>query len=450
MCKWILVDDNESFINDNYEDISSDISNVFNDKYSWKEIVLCIGKVQSGKTRKIFKCIEKAFELDYTAVILLSGVTNYLYDQTLKRLYKENFDDLKVLDKQDISKSSYNSKNKYILTTLKNIQCLDEIIEFVYKIDCSNAKILIVDDESDYASVNIMGNDYSRTYQKICELFSLIPNGKLLQVTATPFANIISNNSLELKADRIVCWSNSHEYTGLHEFSERKENIYEIIEGYKTNPHSYRGLITETVKHFVSTIINNYDRLSNLEDQITCLFNIDLDKETHIIVCNHVNVSLENIKNSPLFYDRYIDKNISPDIYWKRLNSFFNNYEIIILNSDNKDIETKAKYIFYIGGTKISRGNTFENLISEIIINAPVNGKLSVDTLLQRCRWFGYRKENMDLMKIFMTKNIYDALLESEKYINILTTGIHEIQDLYTQIKILDTASQFVVSTRKD
>lgn len=450
MCKWILVDDNESFINDNYEDISSDISNVFNDKYSWKEIVLCIGKVQSGKTRKIFKCIEKAFELDYTAVILLSGVTNYLYDQTLKRLYKENFDDLKVLDKQDISKSSYNSKNKYILTTLKNIQCLDEIIEFVYKIDCSNAKILIVDDESDYASINIMGNDYSRTYQKICELFSLIPNGKLLQVTATPFANIISNNSLELKADRIVCWSNSHEYTGLHEFSERKENIYEIIEGYKTDPHSYRGLITETVKHFVSTIINNYDRLSNLEDQITCLFNIDLDKETHIIVCNHVNVSLENIKNSPLFYDRYIDKNISHDIYWKRLNSFFNNYEIIILNSDNKDIETKAKYIFYIGGTKISRGNTFENLISEIIINAPVNGKLSVDTLLQRCRWFGYRKENMDLMKIFMTKNIYDALLESEKYINILTTGIHEIQDLYTQIKILDTASQFVVSTRKD
>lgn len=450
MCKWILVDDNESFINDNYEDISSDISNVFNDKYSWKEIVLCIGKVQSGKTRKIFKCIEKAFELNYTAVILLSGVTNYLYDQTLKRLYKENFDDVKVLDKQDISKSSYNSKNKYILTTLKNIQCLDEIIEFVYKIDCSNAKILIVDDESDYASVNIMGNDYSRTYQKICALFSLIPNGKLLQVTATPFANIISNNSLELKADRIVCWSNSHEYTGLHEFSERKENIYEIIEGYKTDPHSYRGLITETVKHFVSTIINNYDRLSNLEDQITCLFNIDLDKETHIIVCNHVNVSLENIKNSPLFYDRYIDKNISPDIYWKRLNSFFNNYEIIILNSDNKDIETKAKYIFYIGGTKISRGNTFENLISEIIINAPANGKLSVDTLLQRCRWFGYRKENMDLMKIFMTKNIYDALCESEKYINILTTGIHEIQDLYTRIKILDTASQFVLSTRKD
>lgn len=450
MGRWILVDDNDNYINDNCEDISSDISNVFDCKYSKKEIVLCIGKVQSGKTRKIFKCIEKAFELNYSVIILLSGVTNYLYNQTLKRLYKENFSNVKVLDKQDISKYSYNSINKYILTTLKNIQCLEEIIEFVYKIDCSNAKILIVDDESDYASVNIKENDYSKTYQKICELFSLIPNGKLLQVTATPFANIISNNSLELKADRIVCWSNSHEYTGLHEFSERKENIYEIIEGYKTDPHSYRGLITDTVKYFISTLINNYNRLNNIGDQITCLFNIDLDKETHIIVYNYVNISLQNIKNSPLFYDKYIDKNISPDIYWKRLNSFFDNYEIIILNSDNKDIETKLKYIFYIGGTKISRGNTFENLISEIIINAPVNGKLSVDTLLQRCRWFGYRKENVDLMKIFMTKNIYDALLESEKYINILTTGIHEIQDLYTQIKILDTASQFVVSTRKD
>ncbi len=75
MKKWVFCD----APNDNYDEIlcleedklESDVRAVFNNEID-KEIVLCVGKVQSGKTNKIFHCIKHAF-LNEGCVFLTGG-----------------------------------------------------------------------------------------------------------------------------------------------------------------------------------------------------------------------------------------------------------------------------------------------------------------------------------------------------------------------------------------
>ena len=62
----------------------------------------------------------------------------------------------------------------------------------------------------------------------------------------------------------------------------------------------------------------------------------------------------------------------------------------------------KRSYIA-VGGTRLSRGLTLEGLaVSYFVRHAGAH-----DTLLQMCRWFGFRKGYQDLMRIYLTSPIY-------------------------------------------
>lgn len=458
MGEWFFID-NKNNKQDNLEelDLEKDINQVFNN--SSREIVLCVGKVQSGKTRKILKCIEHAiYNLDYDIVILFGGTTNYLYKQTKRRL-KEYFNNEinynyypEIIEKDYLSNKLIKNK-KYIINALKpnNIEDIIFLLNNTY--DISEKKILIIDDEADYASINISNtNSGSSTYQNLSKLYEKVKKGKILQVTATPFANIISRCSNNTYPDRVVCWSNYKEYKGLVEFNENRKNNYVVINGAKDDIKSYKENIENVVEYFISTVINNHNIfISEINNnEYSCLFNIDLDIKIHEKIKNIIANMLDKISNfKDEFYSKCIDKKIDKNTYHKLINSVLKNSEIIILNSNSKTID-KGIYNFYVGGTLISRGNTFENLIAELIINSPKNAAISVDTLLQRCRWFGNRTKIMPFIKIYMNSDIYESLLESEKYVNLLTIGEHDVNDLFREITILDQSSKYVKSTSKE
>lgn len=448
---WFIINDKSSYEKEIF-DIENDVNLVFEDSNIEKEIVLCIGKVQSGKTNKMFKVFKKALsEFGYDIVIILAGTTTFLVEQTNKRLLEQKDDNFTYLIRDDVKFAKYKEGNKYVLSVFKNNTGLEAAYDFLYTIDkLSDKKILILDDESDFASVNIKQNDLSSTYSNILKLYNFIYNGKLLQVTATPFANIVSSNSTHLYPRRAICWSNPDSYTGLNEFDENKDITYTKINCDKYDPLSYKNIIDDVVKYFITTIINNYDFLSK-KDELSCLFNVDLDTDTHKIVIEYINWALKKIPNNlQIIYEKYIDNNeVSYEKFYQLISNILKEIQVIELNS-TVDQKKKKKYNFYVGGTLISRGNTFENLITEMIINNPKIGKVSVDTLLQRCRWFGYRNDIFSFMKIFMTVNIYESLIESKQYISILTNGQHSIDDLCRKIKILDSKSVFVKSTGKE
>ncbi|WP_026389841.1 Z1 domain-containing protein [[Acholeplasma] multilocale] len=146
------------------------------------------------------------------------------------------------------------------------------------------------------------------------------------------------------------------------------------------------------------------------------------------------NLLLEHEIESALDFEKIFLMNISPDMYvikrmiiekLNRVNvinfvDFFRKWSTIVLNDpetflvkmsgletedkkyDTKEIIDGINSVFIIGGYKIARGVTFDNLLLEVL----TANSIQSDSTLQRARWFGYR----DLT----TLNAMDIILSEE------------------------------------
>ncbi|WML60832.1 Z1 domain-containing protein [Neobacillus sp. PS2-9] len=194
---------------------------------------LVLGYVQSGKTANFTGLINKAFDVGYKLIIVLSGIHNDLRAQTQIRLNEEvigNRTDKEgkamgvaqvyantpdhiisswTTEERDISSghggtSNLNSptlmvvkKNKTVLESLR-----DQLINHrdLYHLDIP---VLIVDDEADQASVDTSDPNKSedpKTINKLIRQILEVFNRKAyVGYTATPFANLLI--SKEAKTD---------------------------------------------------------------------------------------------------------------------------------------------------------------------------------------------------------------------------------------------------------
>ena len=125
----------------------------------------------------------------------------------------------------------------------------------------------------------------------------------------------------------------------------------------------------------------------------------------------------------------------------------------VLLNSESDGENFKSgknQFCIVVGGFMVSRGFTFDNLTTELFLNIP-NGKITVDTLLQRCRWFGNRTLNNrnKFLRIITNEKIVNALKQAEKYVNIFEQGINttNINDIFLKISYLDRNNNEVEST---
>jgi hypothetical protein len=90
---------------------------------------------------------------------------------------------------------------------------------------------LLIDDESDYASVNKsrIEKEQSAIAELIERIYTKSKTCIFFQVTATPFANILSN----IKYNDIQLLTPSDEYTG-SKFFLNKKNFYKLIDANKS------------------------------------------------------------------------------------------------------------------------------------------------------------------------------------------------------------------------
>ncbi|WP_255539464.1 Z1 domain-containing protein [Polynucleobacter sp. JS-Safj-400b-B2] len=177
---------------------------------------LVVGYVQSGKTMSFEMVISLARDNGYGLIIVLAGTKNNLRDQSEDRLKK----DLAIDDGENwylYSNPAANSKSQIegkiqawkknrakkgvLITVLKHGGHIDKLTLLLDKLSISNVPSLIIDDESDQASLNtnaakirngkLLPSEMSATYEKICALRAALPHHSYLQYTATPQANLL-------------------------------------------------------------------------------------------------------------------------------------------------------------------------------------------------------------------------------------------------------------------
>lgn len=190
---------------------------------------MVVGDVQSGKTNNYTALINKAADIGYKLIIILTGTVEDLRSQTQERLDKDFVGSISIAgratrdretkyigvgllenprlpycltDQQnDIEKTPRNSiaviNDPILVVTKKNTHKLNYLLKWLKsEINAKNGyieqPILIIDDEADNASVNT-GNpeeDPKKINRLIREVINTGQKVSYVAYTATPFANI--------------------------------------------------------------------------------------------------------------------------------------------------------------------------------------------------------------------------------------------------------------------
>ena len=171
--------------------------------FNTKSKVLLVGEVQSGKTRMIIEYINYSITSNECAkfdiIIIFGGTTNSLNYQTENRLkgkdgLKTKINSFKKFDY--IYSESINGDSLVVYIGAKIDYELNRIVKTIMDIpNLNDKKVLIIDDECDYGSINTSTMNESKYYNQINKIFSKIKYGGILSITATPFANLLNNKS---------------------------------------------------------------------------------------------------------------------------------------------------------------------------------------------------------------------------------------------------------------
>ncbi|WP_143245402.1 hypothetical protein [Bifidobacterium adolescentis] len=185
---------------------------------------LILGDVQSGKTRSYIALMNLATDCGYKLLIVLTSDNEDLRQQTQKRIdtdyvgfrgnsiptgigkYQVNkgvAHPIQLTNENDFVTPSANafhtlarpswSNVPYVAVLKKNASTLSKFNKWLDSPEFSkDLPVLIIDDESDYASVNSSKSDDSptRINQLLRNLCELSKRTSYVAVTATPFANI--------------------------------------------------------------------------------------------------------------------------------------------------------------------------------------------------------------------------------------------------------------------
>lgn len=414
-----------------------------------RKVGLAIGKVQSGKTSNYISLTALAFDNDINIVIIFGGSSNILLKQTNDRVYdnfdiierkrnddrtvavlttSNNFDNLSSDNIEDL----YRSGRKIIITALKSYTHIQKIIKMLKLANLDNKPILIIDDEGDQMTLNgaVKKGKTTTTYREFVNLFTGLSFSTFMSVTATPEANLLISIEDELSPDFCELITPGVAYSGADTFHGEKYTKYICEVPIKENvildenegiPESFEKAVST---FFVGGIIRE---LRGDNSTHSMLIHPSSKKDAHKIVDKKVKTLLAKYKEYSvsnekdifnkfkefvkLGYDelnKTIGENFDFDLIVEKMKKSLPDSKVVIVNGDNESEISYDyfKYYIVIGGTMVERGLTVKKLAVTYIVRTN-KGMENADTVLQRCRWFGYRVSKgmsyLDVCRVYMT-----------------------------------------------
>lgn len=163
---------------------------------------MLLGKIQSGKTRAYLGVIALAFDRGYDVVLILQKGTKALAEQTEERVRQDfakliEADYMQVHDIMHLPKNltGFELQQKLIIVAKKQKDNLRRVIEALSDTysELRGKRLLIIDDEADYASVTFRKEksgdvEQGKIATQIDQIRGLVASSSFLQVTATPYS----------------------------------------------------------------------------------------------------------------------------------------------------------------------------------------------------------------------------------------------------------------------
>jgi hypothetical protein len=430
---------------------------------------LIYGYVQSGKTAVIITTMALAADNGYRNFIVLTSDIVDLYEQTLTRIKKSLH--FEVLGKKDFNRySGVGIHSVRVLVSSKNSKILPKLGNLVQNLGWKGEPTIIIDDEADQASLNTNINkpDHSpsKIYTEISNLRDKLRSCTYLQTTATPQALLLQDKGSAFRPDFVVSTSPSSAYVGGNHFFKYFFNddldtvdphirIVSTINPKVENLPDFVSI--SVVTFFLGAAILRMDSLNkgSVPKKYTYLLHTSFKQNDHSVMYRLVDEFRNRlVMELTLAADRDSLDGVSPDVrrfleqsYEDLLSTFGSlpsiqdvirevvdkiaSTEVIEANSTTKDgvkPEPDRQHTLYIGGTKMSRGVTFKNLL--ITYYGRDSQKPQIDTVLQHARMYGYRQSELNAIRIYLPQHLANRFADihvSDNAIREQCNVTHEI-----------------------
>ncbi len=364
-----------------------------------------------------------------------------------------------------------NDLNKpQILVVKKNKAVLEAVKKWLKpgQTNVTSKNILIIDDECDNASVNTkkQSDDPSTINGLIRDIYNNFTCSTYVGYTATPFANIFINPV------KIIGYDDLFPADFIHRLKSSQNESYFGIDKVFRGDGRHLKIIKDSEKNRLPAKHKKDDDIpvlwESLKDAIcvflicNCIRTIRGDGSKHRSMM--INVSPYNLVQTRMSdlveeylqslsyaiqqYDKYDDDRFTKHLELKRIYNLYKNeslfnhedksyegkklnvfipfekikqhlyeeiskFRVAVINNKvkgdqrfkYKDYKETGARVIAIGGFVLSRGLTLEGLMTSYYSR----NSTAYDTLLQMCRWFGYRPRYEDLCYVYMNQISFDC-----------------------------------------
>lgn len=380
------------------------------------------GEPQSGKTELMIALTGAILDKGARIVIVLLNDNLQLLSQNLERFKRSGIDPSPRNFSEVMDPTVDLRVSEWVLFCKKNPKDLGKLLDKLGRID----GVVVIDDEADYASPNSKINKRQKT--KINELIEglLKEAGIYIGVTATP-ARLDLNNTFNNQKESWVPFAPHPDYKGQTTFFpsnitilQKKEFSLNLLPNTDDAPKYLR----EALFRFFLKVGYLNREIKKKEDNYSILIHTSGKRADHTVDYQTVVKTLAVLADSSSSeFESYVKKlweaakiqygELADDLVEYVLRNISRN-TVIVMNSDidKKVVDFQsatnpaALFTIAIGGNIVSRGVTFENLLS-MYFTRDVKHKIQQDTYIQRARMFGTRGRYLQHFELTIPDTLY-------------------------------------------
>lgn len=417
------------------------------------------------------------------------GVGNYTRQTKIVNVLTNSDDKDGDLKKVSSTIHLHKDMDPLLIVIKKNTFVLKNLIDFLksseencYTNEKLDVPVLIIDDEVDQASVDTKDSNSLETASAINKgirnILKILNRYSYVGYTATPFANIFISNQKDLNDDEqdifpedfIIYLPVPKNYSGINDFfsynneGDEEEQINDLfvevadkedlLDFNKINKNSTTLKLNKSLKQAIDDFIisSAVKKSRNIKQHNSMLIHLANVKNPSTTLVEHVKDYLFEMtqrykfdrKNTDQYYeniwlDRFVE--ISNNMVgefediWHNISKYIlsvlesSSWNIILVNDDSKDVidfDCEPKDFIFIGGNKLSRGLTLEGLV----VSYYLRKSRTYDAIMQMGRWFGFRKDWLDLCRVYTTVDVFNDFYNVGKALSEFKKEIQSMNEL--------------------
>jgi hypothetical protein len=375
------------------------------------------GEPQSGKTEMMICLTAQLLDNGHPIIVHLMNDSVDLLTQNLKRFKVSGLAPAAKNSSELVQFPASHTPSELVVFCKKNAKDLEKLIAWLGH----GVKVVVIDDEADYATPNAKVNQGTKT--RINELVGQLigDDGCYIGVTATP-ARLDLNKTFQNDSAKWVNFPPHSQYTGQDVFFPLDKKVsyrLNLLQQGDSEKHARDALV-----RFLITVayLNSYE--GGAEQNYTMLVHTSGKRSDHevdrVIIekCVQALVDTDSGDFATLISQAHeVAKTLYPgadaDILTEYVVVNASRATLVVLNSERdrnavgeSATEPSSPFTIIIGGNIVSRGVTFPNLLS-MFFTRDVRQKLQQDTYIQRARMFGARGKYLHHFELTIPEHLF-------------------------------------------